>query len=84
MGLVAGVQDNLIDAVLLFVFLKDEGVVVTHSNFILLGAVSIPAGINTGMDQETCVSVSNPTGHNEKLRRKITSSGLGHNSSSGA
>ena len=43
-------EDNLIDTILLFVFLRDEGVVVAHSNFILLGAVSVPAERNRGMD----------------------------------
>lgn len=50
MGVVAWVEDNLIDAVLFFIFLRDEGVVVAHSNFILLGAVSVPGERNRGMD----------------------------------
>lgn len=43
MGVVAWMEHNLIDTILLFIFLRDEGVVISHSNFILLGAVSIPA-----------------------------------------
>lgn len=52
MGLIAWVEDNLINGVLLFVFFRDEGVVVAHSNFILLGAVSISADRNGGKDRQ--------------------------------
>lgn len=49
-GVIAWVEDNVINSVLLFVLFRDEGVVVAHSNFILLGAVSISAHRNRGMD----------------------------------
>ena len=51
MGVVAWMEDNLINTVLFFILLRDEGVVVAYSYFILLGAVSIPAeaGIERGL-----------------------------------
>lgn len=43
--MVVWMEDDLIDTVLLFMLLWDQGVVVAHPDFVLLGAVSIPAGI---------------------------------------
>lgn len=42
-------EDDLINGVLLFILFRDEGVVVAHSDFVLLGAVSISAHRNGGM-----------------------------------
>ena len=53
-GVVARVEDYLIYGVLLFVFLGDKGVVVAHSDFILLGAVSVPAESNRGDGSRGC------------------------------
>lgn len=50
MGVVTRMKHNLINAILLFIFLGDKGVVVAHSDFILLSAVSIPAKRNSGID----------------------------------
>lgn len=44
-GVVVRVQDDLINAILLFILLRNKGVVVPQSDFILLGAVSIPVEI---------------------------------------
>lgn len=43
-------EDDLFDAVLLFVFLRDQGVVVSHPDLILLSAVAIPAETHRGMN----------------------------------
>lgn len=48
-GVIAWVEDDLINSVLLLILLRDEGVVVAHSDFVLLGAVSISAHRNGGM-----------------------------------
>lgn len=42
-------EDDLLNGVLLFILFRDEGVVVAHSDFVLLGAVSISAHRNGGM-----------------------------------
>lgn len=52
LGVVKRVEDKLINGVLFFVLLGDEGVVVSHSDFIVLGAVSIPVERNRGMDHQ--------------------------------
>lgn len=46
---VVWMEDNLVHAVLCFIFLGDEGVVVSYSDFVLLGAVSISAERNQEM-----------------------------------
>lgn len=49
-GVVARVEDDLIHGVLLLVLLRDQGMVVAHSDLVLLGAVSIPAAENRGTE----------------------------------
>lgn len=48
-GVIAWVEDDLLNSVLLFILFRDEGVVVAHSDFVLLGAVSISAHRDGGM-----------------------------------
>lgn len=47
-GVIARVGDDLIHGVLLLVLLRDQGMVVAHSDLVLLGAVTISAAKNRG------------------------------------
>lgn len=52
-GMIARVEDDLIHGVFLLVLLRDQGMVVAHSDLVLLGAVSVSAAENRWM-KGTC------------------------------